>query len=165
MTPVHARRLTWKNGAPVLEPDVVVWVGGPAQTWTEVVLGSSKGRAFAHLPIERDVTHFGLATIDVGEAPHMDANVSFFEYPNGLDLAPAAAAELCGRSYLAFARPVTQVPRSPQELVLAPAGDSRATVVANARGFASVSLSPAAGGGLVVYVADGRTWARGLSCD
>jgi hypothetical protein len=165
MTPVHARKLAWKNGAPQLEPDVVTWVGGPAQTWTEIVLGSSRGHAFAHLPIERDVTHFGLATIDVGEAPRMDANVSFFDYPNGLDLAPAAAVELCGRSYLSFARPVAKAPRSPQELVLAEAGGARAALVGNARGFASVSLSPADRGGLVVYVAEGRTWARGLSCE
>lgn len=165
MTPVHARKLVWKNGRPELEPDVVTWVGGPAQAWTEIVLGSSHGHAFAHLPIERDVTHFGVATLDLGDEPTMDSNVSFFDYPNGLDLAPAAAAELCGKSYLTFARPLTRAPRSPQELVLVEAGANRATVVANGRGFASVSLSPAPGGGLVAYVADGRTWARGLACE
>ena len=165
MTPLHARKLTFKDGRPELAADVVTWVGGPAQTWTEIVLGSSRGRAFAHLPIERDVTHFGLATIDVGEEPRMDSNVSFFDYPNGLDLAPAAAVELCGKSYLSFARPIGSVPHSPQELVLAEAGGSRATVVANGRGFASVSLASAPRGGLIVYVADRRTWALGLACD
>jgi hypothetical protein len=165
MTPVHARKIEWKEGRPALAPDVVTWVAGPAQTWTEIVLGSSRGRAFAHLPIERDATHFGLATVDLGDDPRMDSSVSFFDYPNGIDLAPAAAVELCGRSYLSFARPVTKAPRSPQELVMAEAGGTRATVVANGRGFASVSLSPAPRGGLVVYVADGRTWARGLACD
>jgi hypothetical protein len=165
MTPVHARKLRWKDGHPELDPDVVTWVGGPAQTWTEIVLGSSRGRAFAHVPIERDVTHFGLATVDVGEDPKMDSSVSFFDYPNGIDLAPAAAIELCGRSYLSFARPVTKAPRSPQELVLAEAGGTRSTIVANGRGFASVSLGSTPRGGLVAYVADGRTWARGLGCE
>ncbi|HEY3498832.1 MAG TPA: hypothetical protein VGK73_29275 [Polyangiaceae bacterium] len=165
MTPVHARKLGWRDGRPELEPDVVTWVAGPAQAWTEIVLGSSRGRAFAHMPIERDVTHFGLATVDLGGDPTMDSSISFFDYPNGIDLAPAAAAELCGRSYLSFARPVGKAPRSPQELVLAEAGGNRFTVVANGRGFASVSLSPAPGGGLVAYVADGRTWARGLACE
>jgi hypothetical protein len=94
----------------------------------------------------------------------MDTEASFFDYPNGLDLAPAAAAELCGRAVLAFVRPLLAAPRSPAELVLAEPASGRTVRVAEARGFASVSVSAVAGGGLLAYVADGRTWAVGVGC-
>jgi hypothetical protein len=116
------------------------------------------------VPLERDATHFGLANVDLGSEPHMDSEVAFFEYPNGIDLAPVAPAELCGKAHVAFVRPTTRAPRSPQELVLARLGTNEAVTLANARGFASVSLIGVPGGGLVTYVADGRTWARGLGC-
>jgi hypothetical protein len=116
------------------------------------------------VPIERDMTHFGLANVDLGTEPRMDADVAFFDYPNGIDLAPVSTAELCGRAHVAFVRPTASVPRSPQELVLARLGTSESVTLANARGFASVSLASMAGGGVVTYVSDGRTWARGLGC-
>jgi hypothetical protein len=94
----------------------------------------------------------------------MDTEASFFDYPNGLDLAPVAAAELCGQARLAFVRPTSRAPRSPAELVLADPQTGRTTKLADARGFASVSMAAAPGGGTVAYVADGRTWVRGLGC-
>ena len=96
--------------------------------------------------------------------PRMDTEASFFDYPNGLDLAPAAAADVCGRAVLAFVRPTLAAPRSPAELVLSEPASGRTVRVAEARGFASVSVSAAAGGGLLAYVADGRTWAVGIGC-
>jgi len=147
-----------------LGADVVVWVGGSAQAWTETFVGSAAGRAWAHVPIERDVTHFGLASVDLGAEPHMDSDVAFFDYPNGIDLAPVGTAELCGRAHVAFVRPTAPAPRSPEELVLARLDTSELLPLANARGFASVSLASVPGGGLLAYVADARTWARGLSC-
>jgi hypothetical protein len=164
MTPVHARRITWQGKQARLAEDVVVWVAGSAQAFTEIVVGSSRGRAFAHLPTGRDVTHFALASLDLGSEPHLDSEVAFFDYPNGIDLAPVAAAELCGRPYVAFARPTTPAPRSTQELVLAQPGGGRTLNLANSRGFVSVSLASVPGGALLAYVADGRTWVRGLRC-
>lgn len=164
MTPVHARRITFEDKQVRLGEDVVVWVAGSAQAFTEIVVGSSQGRAFAHLPTERDVTHFALASVDLGPEPHLDSEVSFFDYPNGIDLAPVATAELCGRPYVAFARPTTPTPRAPQELVLAAPGGGQTLNLANSRGFVSVSLAPLPKGALVAYVADGRTWARGVAC-
>lgn len=164
MTPVHARRISFDGKQARLSEDVVVWVAGSAQAFTEIVAGSSRGRAFAHVPIERDATHFGLASVDLGNEPHLDSEVSFIDYPNGIDLAPTAAAELCGRPYVVFARPASPVPRAPQELVLAEAGGEQTLALADSRGFVSVSLAALPGGGLVTYVADGRTWARGLAC-
>jgi hypothetical protein len=164
MTPMHARTVRVGPKSAELGPDVVVWVGGPAQAWTETWVTAESGRAFAQVPIERDATHFGLANVDLGSEPRMDSSVTFFDYPNGIDLAPVSPAELCEKAHVAFVRPTTSTPRSPQELVLVRLGTNEAVTLANARGFASVSLAGVAGGGLVAYVADGRTWARGLGC-
>jgi hypothetical protein len=164
MTPMHARTVRLDGGRAEVGADVVVWVGGPAQAWTETFVVAEAERAFAHVPIERDATHFGLANVELGLEPRMDAAVAFFEYPNGIDLAPVSPAELCGKAHVAFVRPTTRAPRSPQELVLVRLGTGEASTVANARGFASVSLSSVPGGGLLAYVADGRTWARGIAC-
>lgn len=165
MTPLHARTISVElPGPPVLGPDVVVWVAGPAHSFTEVTAGSDGTSAWALLPIERDATHFGLATVPLGSEPSMDAAVAFLDYPNGIDLAPVATARLCGKAYMALARPAASAPHSPQELVIAPLAGGSTAVLANAAGFAAVSLAAAPGGGLVTYVADGRTWARGLEC-
>jgi len=164
MTPMHARRIELASSGATLGPDVVVWVGGPSQGWTETVVGSEGGHAWAHVPIERDVTHFGLASVDLGTEPHMDSEVLFFDYKNGLDLAPVATAELCGHATVAYVRPTRSEPHSPEELVLVRLGTNAATVVTGARGFAGVSLTAVPGGGAIAYVADGRTWAMALGC-
>lgn len=164
MTPMHARTLKLGATGPELGPDVVVWVGGPAQRWTETFVGTEAGRVYAHVPIERDVTHFGLATVNLGSEPHMDSEVAFFDYANGLDLAPVAAAELCGHAHVAYVRPTTSIPHSPAELVLVRVATGEAMIVANARGFASTSMVALENGGLLTYVADARTWALGLGC-
>ncbi|HEX6275345.1 MAG TPA: hypothetical protein VFZ53_20030 [Polyangiaceae bacterium] len=165
MTPLHARSIVvHDSGPPELGPDVVVWVAGPAHSFTEVSAGTDGTSAWALLPIERDATHFGLATVPLGSEPSMDAPVSFLDYRNGIDLAPVATARLCGKAYVAVARPAAAAPRSPQELVLTPIAGGKTLVLANAAGFVSVSLAPSPKGGLLAYVADGRTWARGIEC-
>lgn len=164
MTPMHARRVELGSSGATLGPDVVVWVGGPTQGFTETVVGAEGGHAWAHVPIERDVTHFGLASVDLGADPHMDSEAVFFDYKNGLDLAPVATAELCGHATVAYARPTTSTPHSPAELVLLRLGTKAATVITSARGFAGVSLMAVPGGGAIAYVADGRTWAMALGC-
>jgi hypothetical protein len=164
MTPLHARPLRVEPAGVTLGDDVVVWVGGPAQAWTETVVGAEAGHARAYLPIERDITHFGLANVDLGLEPHMDSDVAFFDYANGIDLAPVATAELCGHAHVVFARPTASAPHSPEELVLVRPNTNEAVSVADARVFVGASLVAVPGGGLLAYVADGRTWARGLGC-
>jgi len=61
-------------------------------------------------------------------------------------------------------RPTASAPHSPEELVLTRQGENQALTLANARGFAAASLAPVPGGALLAYVADGRTWARGIGC-
>jgi hypothetical protein len=164
MTPVHARRVRLSGRDATLAPDVVSWIAGPAQTFTEIFAGFDERGGWAFLPIERDATHFGLASIELGNDPAMDAPVEFLDYPNGLNLAPVAASTLCGRTFVALVRPKRADPGSPQELVLAEAGSGARTTVADALGFASVSLSSAPSGGTIAYVADRKTFAHPLSC-
>jgi hypothetical protein len=164
MTPVHVRRVRLSGRDATLTPDVVSWVAGPAQTFTEIFAGFDDRGGWAFLPIERDATHFGLASIELGNEPAMDAPVEFLDYPNGLNLAPVAASTLCGRTFVALVRPKQADPGSPQELVLAEAGSGARATVADALGFASVSLSSAPSGGTIAYVADRKTFAHPLTC-
>jgi hypothetical protein len=168
MSPVHARRLRMKGKKPVLDDDVVAWIGGSAQSLTEIVGGSSSaGEAWAFVPLERDATRFGLAEIRLGSEPQMGAPVTWRAYPNGLDPAPLAAAEACGGTMVAYAQPADAKPHAPQELHVALLGSDGlgpSQVVARSSAFANISLAATADALLLVYVADHRTWSVGVGC-
>jgi len=169
MTPLHARRLRWVPGKKelVVGPDQVVWVGAGSQPTTEVAATTLGDEAWAFVAIERDVTHFGLAQIRIGREPQLDSPVTFAPYPNGINTSPVAAARICGRQAVVFARPSTAKPFAPQDLVLAelgPRGLSPGEVVVRAKAFADASLSAVEGGALLAYTADHRTWAATIRC-
>ena len=168
MSPVHARSVTFSGGKARLGRDRVVWVAGSSDPLTEVhAFGSLGYRVWCLLPTERDTTRFGLARFAADSASSEDVEVSWRAYPNGLQPAPVASATLCGRDVVVYVRPSTAVPHAPQELHWATLDDrglGPSTVVANARAFSDVSLSPVSEGGLLVWVADHRTWARTLRC-
>jgi hypothetical protein len=165
MTPMHARRLHTKTGT--LDPDVVVWVSGATQGLTELSsVGSAEG-AWLLLPVERDASHFGLATLAVAANPKMDPPLRWRTYENGLDRAPARGLPLCGATVGVYVRPATATPGSDQELVLSELTldeVAESEVLATARGFADVSLYPLPEGAVLSYVADRRTWARLIRC-
>lgn len=168
MTPLHARRLGERGGKVVLEDDVVAWVGGSAQSLTEVVGGvSPNGGVWGFVAIERDVTGFGLAEIDLGERPKMGAPVTWRMYPNGLDPAPVATGRACGESWLAHARPAESKPGAPQELHLSALGANGlgpSRVLSRSRAFVNVSVAAAGDAILVAYTADHRTWGVRVRC-
>ena len=168
MSPVHARRVHFEQGKPVLDEDVVVWIGGGAQSLTEIAGGTSdQSEAWAFVPLERDATRFGLAEIRVGDRPKMGAPVTWRGYPNGMDPAPIATASACGRTLVAYARPADAKPGAPQELHLAPLGAEglgSAEIIARSKSFSSVSIAPTKDGVLVSWVADHRTWASSVRC-
>ncbi len=167
MTPLHARHLTFQKGKPQVGSDVVVWVGGSAQSLSEVHAIGGSDHAWAFLAMERDVTHFGLAKIRVDARPRLESEIAWRNYPNGLDPAPMATSALCGTPALFYVRPASEEPRSPQELALATLRSGRLsspTILARGRAFSDVSAATVKGGVLVVYVADRRTWAVTLRC-
>ncbi|HXK19787.1 MAG TPA: hypothetical protein VNG33_18375, partial [Polyangiaceae bacterium] len=165
MTPVHARKLRVKSGT--LDADVVVWVSGATQGMTEIVsVGSMRGSWLA-LPVERDASHFGLATLALEQEPKMDPPLRWRTYENGLDRSPTAATTLCGAATAIYVRPVDASPTANQELVLSQLTlDETASSepLATARGFADVSVYPLPEGAMLAYVADRRTWGRLIRC-
>jgi hypothetical protein len=167
MTPLHARRVTSKGNGVTLGADLVAWIGASAQATTEVFAAATDDDVWAFVPIEQDVTHFGLAQIEIGKEPRLDVPASFTSYPNGLNTAPAAAASICGRTTAVFAQPESAAANAPQELRIAAIGKDgleAGEVVAKARSFADASLAQVTGGGLLVYNAEHRTWAVSLRC-
>jgi hypothetical protein len=165
MTPVHARRLRTKAGT--LDPDVVVWVSGATQGMTEIVSIGGDSGSWLMLPVERDSSHFGLATMALEADPKMDPPLRWRTYENGLDRAPTAATVLCGAPVVAYVRPADARPTANQELVLSELTldeTARSEPLATARGFADVSLFPIPEGAMLAYVADRRTWARLIRC-
>jgi len=167
MTPLHARRIRFEHGRPELDEDVVVWVGGSAQALTEVSAIATTGGLAALVPMEQDATHFGLVRVAVPFPPRMSSYASWQLYPNGLDPAPVAAGEVCGRTTAIFVRPSEARPRAHQELVLAILDGDRIgnpATLARARSFADVSLAPSDGGAFVTWVGDARTWGLPLAC-
>ncbi len=169
MSPVHAREITFDaGGKPELGEDVVTWVGGPSQPMTQITAVASKsGDVFGLLPLERNISTFGLAGIRIGAEPQMNAPVAWRAYPNGLDPAPVATGKLCGTPAALYARPAEAKPNSPQELRLAPVletGLGPAVVLARSRAFSTISMAELPNAALIAYVADRRTWARTVRC-
>lgn len=168
---VHVRRISFsRKHEPSLGDDQIVWVGGPARPTTELfVTASDEPRLQGFLTLERDVTHFGLLGLDVSLAPGAEFPVepSWRLYANGIEPAPFALAEVCGRRVVALARPSSPVPHAAQELVLLdrdPGSGLPPALVARSRAFFEVSLAGLSGGALLAYVADHRTWARTIRC-
>ncbi len=167
MTPLHARRLTFDGSKPRLGPDVVSWVGASAQATTEVFATELSGKAWAFVPIEADVTHFGLMQIELGSDARLDAPTRFLSYPNGSNSTPVAAAKLCGKPVVVHAQPESSAAEASHELVLSvleEGGLGAGEVIVKRRSFAEVTLAALPGGGLLVYTASRRTWAATLRC-
>jgi hypothetical protein len=171
MSSIHVRAITFsKKHEPSLGEDHIVWVGGPARPTTELfTLPSDEPSVKGFLTLERDITHFGLAALEVPLAPGTEFPVEpdWRLYDNGIEPAPFALAQVCGRSVVALARPSSPVPHAVQELVLIDLDAESRTppaLVARSRAFFDVTLAGLGAGALLGYVADHRTWARSIRC-
>jgi hypothetical protein len=146
---------------------MVMWVGATSQTLSEVFAATTPLGVRAFLPIERDISHFGLVTLELGNAPHLDPKTYYRGYPNGVDVAPVASVAVCGSAFVAYARPETPNPEAGELLEIAEitsTGLGPAQLVDSARGFANISLSAAPYAAVLAYVADFRTFASTLRC-
>jgi hypothetical protein len=167
MTPVHARAVDLA-GTPKLGDDVVGGVTGPAQSLVEIAaLAEPDGAISAFVPLERDISRFGLAHVQLGKQLKMGAPVTWRGYPNGLDPAPLATETVCGAASVVYTEPQEAKPHAPQQLALAALeggalGPPRR--VARAKSVINVSLADTPHGALVAFVADGRTWATLVPC-
>ncbi len=169
MSSLHARSIEFADGRePSLGEDQIVWVGGPSRSSTELfVQEMNAGEPRGLMALARDITHFGLLTLKLTPEPRPEPlEPEWLLYENGLEPAPLATAQLCGRTVLALVRPVSAQPDAEQELVLLELDqlDAPAILLARARAFFDVSLGAWGRAGLLAYVADQRTWARSLRC-
>jgi hypothetical protein len=168
MTPVHARRIRFASGRPVLGEDTVTWVGGGIQPLTEMTLLPTGDKGLVGLiPHERSMKEFGLARLDIGMSPTMDTPTTWMLYPNGIDPAPVAAARVCGEPAFLYAAPETAAPDSPQELLLRALSDAsgaRALRLASGRAFYFASIAEVSGGALSAWVTDTGTFACTVRC-
>jgi hypothetical protein len=164
MSPLHVRTVDVPDsGPPRLGHDVVAWVGPACEVHTEIAMAAPGGDPVVLAPLPDGSAGFGLATIPIGREPHMDSVARYTRYPNGLDPAPVAAAELCGRAWVAYVRPKAAAPGSPNVLAVAPiegGGLGDEIALAEAPRITSVSFA----GGTLVWWADGRSWARTARC-
>jgi hypothetical protein len=167
MTPLHGRRVHFNAGKPELAPDVVMWVGASSQTLSEVFASTTPYGVRAFLPIERDISHFGLVMLELGSEPRMDPKAVWRGYPNGIDVAPVASGAFCGSAFVAYVRPENPAPDAPEVLELAEISETglgSAEAVASARGFSNVSLGAASNSAVLAYVADYQTFATSIRC-
>jgi hypothetical protein len=167
MSPLHARPINFGPGTAKLGADFIIWVAGSAQPMTFVHGIGDAEHAWAFLPIERDISRFGLARIPLTGAGGAESEVAWRDYPNGMDPAPVSTAVICGKPTVLYSRPSSATPHAPQELHLAAveaAGLGPSTLIGSSRGYSDVSIVALNNGALVVFVADHRTWARRLRC-
>jgi len=169
MSPVHARTIEIAESGPArLGPDVVVFVGPSPEGHSEIAAAPSPEGPIAFIPFAPDTSSFGLSSLLIGKEPHLDAAVRWRMYPNGIEPAPVAGAVLCGRTWVAYARPSAAAPASPHVLALAPVEKGALgpeLTAAQGFDFMSVSLAPRAdGGGWLTWVGNGRSWIRAVRC-
>jgi hypothetical protein len=169
MSPVHARTIEVGESGPArLGADVVVFIGPSPEGHSEVAAAASPEGPLAFIPFAPDTSSFGLSSLMVGNEPHLDAQVQWRMYPNGLEPAPVAAAFLCGRTWVAYARPSASAPASPHVLALAPVERGAfGPELSAAQGFdfMAVSLSSREDGGAwLSWVSDGRSFLRAVRC-
>lgn len=169
---LHVRNIE-TDDPPKPGTDRVLWVGGSPHSTTELgVFGSTQPSSAAGiiglLPLEQDITHFGLATVSFSSLEaSAEPHVHWIPYANGINPAPVDSAEVCGKGVVLFARPSGSEPGSPQELVFAELGAGRpeaGLVLSRSKAFYDVSIAPLQRAALVSYVADHRTWARSVRC-
>jgi hypothetical protein len=151
MSPVHARTVSWA-GKPVLGTDVVLWVGGNAESSSGLAIATGPGSSFALVPFAKDTTTFGMLALRMDATFKEGVPEVWSAYPNGLDPAPIAATHLAKARVVARVRPDGKDARAPRVLELGTLADDGA--------FAPLGLVPTRGAPTHVAVAGdkGALW-------
>jgi hypothetical protein len=164
LTPLHARVLSVKAGKLELDRDAVLFVGEGTEGRTSgaMVVGPS-GPAYGLLPLFKDTTTFGLASIRIDERPRDDAEVTWSTYPGGLDSAPVAATSGVSPMRVLRVLPTSSAPAAKKALELGeiePSGAWKPLCVVAERGsFNDVGLLADRFGTLWITYTDGDgTW-------
>ena len=178
MCPVHVSAIELSDrGPPQMSTDVVVFVGEPQPSHTEIAATLVEDEPLALVPLPRYSGGFGLAVVSFGRDPTLDSPASWTPYPNGLDRALTIVFEACEHKWVAYVRPREVAPGADRVLVVAPLENrgtslGQETVVGEARRFLSLTFAAAEGvdhgrkpkAGWLAWSADGNAWARALRC-
>ena len=100
----------------MLGDDVVAFVGGAPERGVDLTIAGVGSKLFVLLPLPRETTEFGMASIAIQDPPKDDVGASWSLYPNGLDPAPIAASLDGG--WVARMRPREKAPGSKKVLEL-----------------------------------------------
>jgi hypothetical protein len=119
MSPVHGRTISWA-GKLVFGPDVVLWVGGNAESSSGLSIATTQGRgpSYVLLPFAKDTTTFGMLALRLDPSFKEGAPEIWSAYPNGLDPAPIAATRMGKERFVARVRPEGRQARAPRVLEL-----------------------------------------------
>jgi len=126
-TQLHARVARW-SGKLDLGADAVVFIGGPGERESAATIATpaSNGTAWGLVPLEKDVSTFGVAAAKIGDPPEIDSPVVWSTYPNGLDPAPIVATQGKSPMRVARVRPAAADPTSEHVLEIGRVGDDGA---------------------------------------
>jgi hypothetical protein len=175
MCPLHARTVEVRDGGPpLLGPDVVVFVGEPQASHTEISVALVEGEPIALVPLPKLGGGFGLASVAFRREPLLDSPARWTTYPKAADRALTAIASVGADAWIAYVRATDAASDADRSLVVAPLdreGPAGETLVAQARRFTSLSfvLTPTGAGaacraGWIAWTADGRAAARAIRC-
>jgi hypothetical protein len=118
MSPMHARTLTFKNGALDVGPDAVLYVGGPGERGLSGTLAIGGNDTHALIAQSTDALHFGMIALPISMPIRDNVHGELSAYPNGVEPAPIAATQERDPVYVVRQRPLNAEIASPKMLEL-----------------------------------------------
>ncbi len=166
MVPVHARAISLKGSDLALGNDAVAFVGGAPERGVDLALGGPPGKLFVLLPMPRETTEFGMASIPVFDPPKDDVQAIWSLYPNGLDPAPIAASM---DGWVARVRPKEKMPGARRVLELGRLDETGAFrsmgVISEGKAITDVAVIADAQRGVWIQYGDANaTWLERRVC-
>jgi hypothetical protein len=165
MLPVHARTVHARGKELALGVDTVLFVAGPPERGIDFTVATSASKSFVLLPMAKETTEFGVATIALADPPRADVGASWSLYPNGLDPSPIAASG----PYVVRLRPLDASPHAGRVVELGRIDDKGAFAslgsIAEGPGVAHLAIATDSFGALWILYADAaHTWLERRVC-
>lgn len=170
MVPIHARPVSMKADELTLGSDSVIFVGGAPERGIDFTVAQAGSKSFAFVPMPRETTDFGMATLLIEDPPKDDVVATWSRYPNGLDPAPIVAAPRNdGKgAWIVRTRPRQKEPGSPRILELGEVDATGSFVshgeIAPGRGVTDLAIVDDGTGVWIMYGDTTITWLERRIC-
>jgi hypothetical protein len=170
MVPIHARPVSMNGNDLALGNDSVIFVGGAPERGIDFTVARAGAKSFAFVPMPRETTDFGMATLVIEDPPKDDVSASWSRYPNGLDPAPIAAAPARDgtSAWIVRTRPRQKEPGSPRILELgrvdATGSFTALGEIAPGKGVTDLAVIDDGAGVWIVYGDTTITWLERRIC-